>query len=259
MATPEPEGPTSEAPSDAAFTARGWLGVELATSSEGGVVVRSVVRGSAAEHAGIAPGDRIVRFEGVAVTTPEDVVRLVGARAPGTRVGVGLVREGAERLMAAELGAAPDESGVMKMRFVGAPAPAFEALDVVQGSLVPTLKALQGKVVVLEFWATWCVACRFMVPKLNEWHERRAAEGVAVLGVTMEPVVSVSEAARQLGIEYAVASDHSGKTTTRYHANALPTLFVIDARGVVRDVMVGYSAKRLAELESLVSALVREP
>jgi peroxiredoxin len=256
---PDPDLETAPGGEGASYTRRGWLGVEVARAPDGrGVMVRSVVRGSPAERAGIRGGDRILTLGGVAVVGPEDVVRLVGARAPGTRMNLGLERAERERLLAAELGAAPDDSTVMRMSFVDAPAPPLEALDTVQGSVIPTRAGLRGKIVVVEFWAPWCEVCRLLVGKLNAWHERYSAEGVVVLGVTMEPLVSASRAATELGIEYPVAADPSGKTTVAYRANAIPTLFVIDRRGVVRDVLVGYSSRRLQELEKLLGQLSAE-
>jgi peroxiredoxin len=221
--------------------------------------VAGVVRGSPAERAGIAAGDRLLKLDGAAVLGPEDVVRIVGARPPGARVPVVLRRAGADRLVAAELGAVPDQGEVMKLSFVGAPAPGLVSLDTVQGSVDPSLAGLRGKVVVLEFWAPWCGVCRFLVPELNAWHERYSSQGVVVLGITMDAVVPATRAAEQLGITYPVASDHSGKTTAAYRANALPTLFVIDKRGVVRDVLVGYASERLAEIEQGIRRLADEP
>ncbi|MBK8999224.1 MAG: redoxin domain-containing protein [Myxococcales bacterium] len=257
-AEPARAGPGAE--EEPRISPRGWLGVEVsvAPDADGGVLVRNVLRGSPAERAGLETGDRILKLDGAPVLGPEDVVRLVGAREPGARVPLVVRRGDSQRLLAAELGAAPDESGVMKLSFVDAAAPRLESLEAVQGSVEPSLPALRGRVVVLEFWAPWCGVCRFLVPKMNEWHERYSAQGVVVLGITMDAVVPATHAAAQLGIGYPVASDHSGKTTQAYRANALPTLFVIDKRGVVRDVMVGYSSERLAELERLVQSLTDE-
>ncbi len=255
-----PVEPDEPLPS-ATRTARGWLGVELVASapSRPGVTVRDVIRNSPAEHAGLRPGDVILRVDGEPVNDADDVIRLVGNNPAGARVGVSFSRGDESRMLQVRLGPAPDDDGVMRLRYVGAPAPALLDLQAVQGSVTPTKNALQGKVVVLEFWASWCAVCRFLVPKMNEWHDRFAMQGVQVLGVTTEPVVSASQAASQLGMGYAVASDGSGKTTEAYHANALPTLFVLDRRGIVRGVAVGYSSNRIAQLEQLIARLVAEP
>jgi hypothetical protein len=59
----------------------------------------------------------------------------------------------------------------------------------------------------------------------------------------------------QLEMEYDIASDSSTRTTRAYRGQALPTLVVVDSQGVVRDVVVGYSAKRLLDLDSLLETL----
>jgi peroxiredoxin len=95
-----------------------------------------------------------------------------------------------------------------------------------------------------------------LVPVLNDWHARYGAQGVQVIGVTAEPVGLASRAAYQLGVEYAIAADDTGRTTRAYRALAVPTVFVIDQRGTVRDVLVGYSRSRLMQLDRLISDLV---
>jgi thiol-disulfide isomerase/thioredoxin len=248
-----PEGPADFA------ARRGWLGVELAAAPEaGGVRVRRVLRGSPAARAGLLPGDLIQRIDGTAVSEPRDIVQWVGARAAGHRLSVALRRGSSERLLAVVLDARPDDDGMMKMSFVGAPAPALEALQTVQGSTTPSLSALRGKVVLLEFWASWCTACRIMVPVINDWYARYSPQGVEVLSVTTDPIGLASRSTYELRIGYPVAADRSGKTTEAYGATALPTLFVLDKQGIVRDVMVGYSHARLAEVEALIERLVAE-
>jgi peroxiredoxin len=152
----------------------------------------------------------------------------------------------------------PNDDEVMRKNYVGARAPDFGALSTVQGSITPSLPALKGRVVVLEFWASWCGVCHVMAPTLNGWHDRYSAQGVTVLGVTNDPVDLATRTAGELGLGYPLASDSSGEMLRAYRAYALPTLFVIDKQGNVRDVLIGYSTPRLREIEALVRRLIAE-
>lgn len=260
--SPGPITPTSGgiASDDELPHGRAWLGVELAATDRGkaGVRVRAVVRGSPAARAGLQQGDVLLRIGGQTVGSPRQVVRTVGAHSVGERIAVAFRRSLGDRLVAVTLAPLPDDDAIMRMSYVGASAPPLTGLKSVQGSLTPRLGALRGKVVVLEFWAPWCMVCRVMAPTMNDWAQRYGAQGVAVMGVTMTPVQQAATAASQIGMSYPIASDESGEVTQAYGATALPTLFVIDRRGIVRDVLVGYSSARLQQLEAEVDRLVAE-
>ncbi|MET0793519.1 MAG: redoxin domain-containing protein [Polyangiaceae bacterium] len=239
---------------------RGWLGVELAkrAANEPGVLVRDVVRGSPAAASGVVSGDVILSIDGENVALPEDVSRLVAVRGAGQRLRLGLQSSGAMRLLAIDLERFPDGDEIMRRQYVGLQAPEFDALETAQGSMEPRLAALHGKVVVLEFWASWCGPCHLLSPVLEGWHERFTPQGVVVAGVSAETVPVVTRSAYQMGIGYPVFADPSGATTKAYRAMALPTVFVLDKGGRIRDVMVGYSTPGLARLETLLKRLIQE-
>jgi peroxiredoxin len=238
----------------------GWLGVELAKreGADPGVLIRSVMHGSPAEHAGIADGDVVLSIDGDNVARPGELREHVMKAQAGSRVSLGVLRGTETRLFAVQLEAAPNDDELMRKNYVGVRAPDFGALDAVQGSITPSLPALKGRVVVLEFWASWCGVCHVMAPTLNGWHDRYSAQGVTVLGVTNDPVDVAGRTAGELGMGYALASDGTGQMLRAYRAYALPTLFVIDKQGNVRDVLIGYSTPRLREIEALVRKLIAE-
>ncbi len=252
--------PAAAAPAEPSKAAPGWLGVELAKREGGepGVLVRGVLRGSPAERAGLTDGDVVLSVEGVNVSRPTELREQVVRARAGSRVSLGVLRGAETRLFAVLLEAAPNDDEMMRKNYVGSRAPDFGSLNTVQGSLTPSLPGLKGRVVVLEFWASWCGVCHVMAPTLNGWHDRYSAQGVTVLGVTTDPVDVASRTAGELGMGYPLASDGTGQMLRAYRAYALPTLFVIDKQGNVRDVLIGYSSPRLREIEALVKKLIAE-
>jgi thiol:disulfide interchange protein len=95
------------------------------------------------------------------------------------------------------------------------------------------IAALQGKVVVLDFWATYCVPCLKEIPTFNRLHEQFADRGVVVLGVSMDvdggaPLVESFLKQHPMKYQVALGSD---KTTDLFHVNQLPTTVVFDRHG----------------------------
>jgi peroxiredoxin len=238
-----------------------WLGVELQDLERGvaGVRVGRVFRGSPAARSGLQPGDVLLALDGQTLNEPQQVTGAIRERRPGTRVSLRLTRGGHERLLAVELTAAPETEDLIRLHFVGLRAPELGTLKTVQGGGGWAWKELEGKVVVLEFWARWCGVCRYLVPVMNRWHQRYRPQGAVLLGITSDAVPLADRAARELGMTYPLASDGSGETSQAFAAQQLPTVFVVDRRGIVRDVMVGLSQERLAAVEGLVQRLLDEP
>jgi len=79
------------------------------------------------------------------------------------------------------------------------------------------------------------------------------------VGITTEGAEEAAVFAERTGMRYAIAVDAKAETSRLYNVSALPTLFVIDKRGVVRDVAIGYDPAREAQIEQLVRQLLAEP
>ncbi|MCS6901452.1 MAG: redoxin domain-containing protein [Myxococcales bacterium] len=249
-------------PSPAPFpaTERSWIGIQMAESEAGqeGVRVKQVYRTSPAEEAGLVPGDVLRGVEGRPVHHPREVSSMLREKRPGEVVEVTLERKGNPLRVRVKLEAFPGVEEALRRDRVGAVAPELSGLVAVQGTAPLTLAGLRGKVVVLDFWASWCVVCRKTAPILNRWHERLEAQGVVVLGVSSDTFGAASRGVASFGIRYPVAIDQGETVFPAYGASSLPTLYVVDRRGIVRAVEVGFRRENLERVERLLGELLDE-
>jgi|GEM_PF-604694 len=127
----------------------------------------------------------------------------------------------------------------------GQTAPAFtlERADGTRGKI--SLSALRGRVVVLDFWATWCPPCLAMLPTLHELHAEWSDRGVAFVGVNSDGGIepdALREFLTQHAVPYPVGIDE-GDVGSLYKVRSLPTLFVIGKDGTIRASFVGLTRK----------------
>jgi thiol-disulfide isomerase/thioredoxin len=237
----------------------GWLGITMAQSSGGrGVLVGHVVRGSPADLAGIRGGDRVVRVAAGAVSQGGEVVRAVASHPVGDVLDVAFVHGGVERTARVTLAAFPSPDEMMRMDLVGAFAPPWRDVQVVSGTVPPSIAALRGRVVLLDFWATWCGPCQIVAPKLSALQERYGAQGLTVVGVATDDREDIAAFASRTRVSYALVADTQGGTTAAYGVSSLPTLIIVDKRGVVRELAVGYDPAEDAWLDEQVRSLLAE-
>lgn len=102
------------------------------------------------------------------------------------------------------------------------------------------LSSLRGKVVVLDFWASWCEPCKKELPELARI-QRELGDKVVILALNIDRERATGqEAARRLGPGLKVLFDPEGKVAERYDPPKMPTSYVIDRQGVVRFIHEGY-------------------
>ena len=254
------DGKAAGSDDEAAAPPPGWLGVQLEAMPPGaaGVLIKLVTRGSPAEAAGIRANDVVLKLNGQAVVDWRSLKQEVAKTGAGGRALFVLDRGGEIRLIAVTLAQPPTRERLVRAHLGDRPAPRFEKLAPVSGSLDLSASNLRGKVVIVDFWAAWCLPCRAVVPVLNDWYARYHAQGLEVVSVTMDPVTSAAQDVRNLGVSYPVFSDVEGKTSRAYLATTLPTLFLLDRRGVVRHAIVGIGEQRFADFESKLHELLDE-
>ena len=119
------------------------------------------------------------------------------------------------------------------------PAPKLD-LPMLWGEGRGSLGSYRGRVVVLNFWASWCAPCRDEAPLLERWHRRIEPQGGTVLGVdALDSTDDAREFVRRFGISYPNVRDVSGERLRPFGIAAYPETFVIDRRGRIAALVRG--------------------
>jgi thiol-disulfide isomerase/thioredoxin len=156
-------------------------------------------------------------------------------------------------------------------KILGEPAEEFVGVDVWFPGKENSLASYKGKVVLLDFWATWCVPCIEAMPELKEWNELFQSEGFEIIGITRyygdtegmprnkkDELALIKSFREKYKMPYDIAVALDQRNQLAYGATRLPTAVVLDRKGIVRYVESGTSPQWLAQLEAFIRKLLAE-
>jgi thiol-disulfide isomerase/thioredoxin len=129
------------------------------------------------------------------------------------------------------------------------PAPNWELTDL-NGKLVK-FSDFRGKVIILDFWATWCGPCRVEIPHFVELQKQYEDKGLAVIGVSLDEQgpETVKKFVKQIGVNYPIVIGNHKIVEAYGGIDAIPTTFVIDRQGHIVSRHLGYDDKAVFEKE----------
>ncbi|MCG6956104.1 MAG: TlpA family protein disulfide reductase [Gemmatimonadetes bacterium] len=148
-------------------------------------------------------------------------------------------------------------SGKQPRPVVGAPMPAYE-VETLAGDSV-SIASMKGKVVLLNLWATWCAPCREETPYLESVYRSRHAQGLDVLGVSLDTgsQEEVRTFVRQMGVTYTVGIDPGMHAMDVYQVPGLPASFLVDRSGILRWMRYGPVSETDHEFLTALETLLR--
>jgi peroxiredoxin len=122
-----------------------------------------------------------------------------------------------------------------------------------------SLDDLQGQVVLVNFWASWCAECRPEMPLFERLHQDFAAQGLTVLGINFrEGTQRLEQYARELGLTFPLVLDPQGEISRAYGVIGLPTAFLVGRDGRPVALAIGGRAWGSVEARALIQALLAE-
>lgn len=130
-------------------------------------------------------------------------------------------------------------------------APAFNLPEREGGTV--SLEALRGKLVYVDFWASWCGPCRMSFPWMKSLHERFAARGLAVVAINLDKSrADAIDFLHEYPAPFLVAFDPLGKSAEAFEVPSMPTSFLIGPTGEILHVEAGFDPKKTTALETLI-------
>jgi thiol-disulfide isomerase/thioredoxin len=119
-------------------------------------------------------------------------------------------------------------------------------------------KSLEGKIVLVDFWASDCVPCRDAVPELNELYRSKKASGFMLIGINVdENAKDAEDFLKSFKVEYPILDDQKHKLIPKMGVELMPTSYLLDQKGIVRFINKGFRSGDVAKIRGSIDKLSR--
>lgn len=123
-----------------------------------------------------------------------------------------------------------------------------------------TLASFKGKLVYLDFWASWCPPCKKSFPWMNEMQEKYQSQGFEIIAINVDAKIKdAQEFLRTNDVNFTIAFDSKGATPSKFRVKGMPTSYLIDQDGKVIFQHVGFTASDKEVLEKKIQNVLHSP
>lgn len=133
------------------------------------------------------------------------------------------------------------------------------ALETIESKKSNTLNQYRGKVLYVDFWASWCGPCAKSFPFLNEMHEQLKGQGLQIVGVNLdEDMADAKGFLSKYPVQFTILADVSKQCAKDFGVKAMPSSYLIDRKGVIHHIHLGFRPGEAKDLRTLVEKLLND-
>ncbi|MFC1584199.1 redoxin domain-containing protein [Fibrobacterota bacterium] len=214
-------------------------------TKNGAVRIQQVFKDASGDQAGLQPGDFILAIDRVPLDGRKTLIESVSSKSVGQVVELKIGRGEKIFHQKMALSPRPEDMKAITRLLIGSKAPPLD------GSYYSkhggSLEENRGKIIILDFWATWCSPCLMTLPILEELNRDYYSRGVRIIGISSEPLETLKSFQQKHPHNYALFHDDSQQTQKKYMAWSYPTLVYIDRYGIIQRIEAGARSKEHIE------------
>lgn len=134
------------------------------------------------------------------------------------------------------------------------------AIGAARAAPPPALAPIEGNVIWVDFWASWCVPCRRSFPWLNSMHEKYGPQGLQIIAVNLDKDRALADGfLKEVPAKFALRFDPGGDLAKQFEVQTMPSSFLIDADGNVLAEHFGFRTADTAEYENGIKSALGRP